>query len=309
MSGRLPAYGDYLREILALGRRSIRPALPAIVFVYFYRLGMGLYAEISPGGAGLREGGLGSIAAFLTLAAGYLPMLVLVYTPFLPFLDRLAREGTASFLGAVRQVLEVAFRYFVSLIAQICILVVPVALLAGLAAALTAGVSGGWMEHIRTGEDLTNALRATILLALLFPAFLWAFYAGMHLLFATPALVLSGRGPLASIRVSWQLVSGQFWGIFGRLLTYGLVLLLASVVLSLPSSFLNAALTASETTNPMFKIPSVIWVSAVDAFLFPFGVAALLILYRALAPEGAAAGAGGAAAEAEARPTSPFIFE
>jgi hypothetical protein len=309
MDGRLPAYGDYVRAILALGRRSIRPALPAIVFVYFYRLGMGLYTALTPGGASIREGGLASVAAFLTLAAGYLPMLVLVYTPFLPFLDRLAREGTASFLDSVRQVLEMALRYLVSLVAQFAILLLPMALLISIAAALTATVSGGWLEHVRPGQELSNALRATILLALLIPAMVWVCYSGLHLLLATPALILSRRGPFASIGVSWRLVSFHFWGFLGRLLAYGALLLLASVVLSIPSAFLNMALTVSGNTNPMLKIPSLVWTSGVDAFLFPFGVAALLILYRSLVPAPAAPGTETEPPDAERRPTSPFIFE
>jgi hypothetical protein len=309
MNGRLPAYGDYFRAILALGRRAIRPALPAIVFVYFYRLGMGLYKELTPGEAGLHEGGLAGVAAFLTLAAGYLPMLVLIYTPFLPFLDGLARGGTSSFLDAVRQVLEVAWKYLLSLVAQLVILLLPAMLLAGIAAALAAGVSGGWIEHLRPGENLSNALRGTILLTFLIPAFLWILYAAIHLLFATPALVLSRRGPFASIGVSWGLVSRHFWSLVGRLLAYAALALLAFVVLSLPSWFLGAALAMSGNTNPVLKIPSVVWVSGVDALLFPFGVAALLILYRALVPEPAAAGAEPAGPEGEHRPTSPFIFE
>ena len=313
MTGRLPAYGDYLRAILALGRRAIRPALPAIVFVYFYRLGMGLYTELSAEGSGLREGGLPSVMAFLTLAAGYLPMLVLVYTPFLPFLDRLSREGTASFLEAVREVLEVALKYLLSLVAQFAIVLFPMTLLLGVAVALTKGVSAGWIQHIGPGEDLSMALRGTILLAFLIPAMVWLVYSGLHLLFATPALVLSRRGPLASIRVSWGIVSRDFWGLLGRLLTYALLFLLASVAFSLPSIFLSTALVASGNTNPMLKIPGVIWASGVDAFLFPFGVAALLLLYRALVPhqpEGSAApGAEGVAPETEYRPSSPFTFE
>jgi hypothetical protein len=59
----------------------------------------------------------------------------------------------------------------------------------------------------------------------------------------------------------------------------------------------------------MLKIPSLVWTSGVDAFLFPFGVAALLVLYRSLVPVPAAPGTEAAAPEGERRPTSPFVFE
>jgi hypothetical protein len=309
MNGPLPAYGDYFRAILALGRRSIRPALPAIVFVYFYRLGMGLYLILARGEADPGTVALPTAAAFVTLSAGYLPMLVLVYTPFLPFMDGLLRDTRADFLAAVRHVLEVALKLFVSLAAQLAIVAVPTGILLAVGAGLAAGVSGGWLEHIQAGEELSNALRGMIVLAFSIPAIFWVLYSAMHLLFATPALVLSGRGPFASIRVSWKLVGGRFWGLLGRLLGYAVLLVLASIAFGLPSTFLDASLAASGNSNPMFKIPSLVWVSAVDAFLFPFGVAALILLYRALVPLPSPAGTADASAEAEPRRTSPFVFE
>ena len=133
----LPPFGDYIRATFALGRRAIRPALPALVFVYFYRLGMGLFMDFSPSALGTRAGAPGSAAGFLMVAAGYLPMLVLVYTPFLPFLDSLLRGGTASFVDAVKQVLEVAWQLLVSLILQVAVVITPVTVLLVAAGALT----------------------------------------------------------------------------------------------------------------------------------------------------------------------------
>ena len=43
----LPPLSTFLRATMALGRASIGPALPALAFLYFYRLGMGLYLTLS----------------------------------------------------------------------------------------------------------------------------------------------------------------------------------------------------------------------------------------------------------------------
>ncbi|MEK7315235.1 MAG: hypothetical protein AAB011_03570, partial [Candidatus Eisenbacteria bacterium] len=42
-----PSVGEFLRQVFALGRRSILPALPILVLLYFYRFGMGLYMIFS----------------------------------------------------------------------------------------------------------------------------------------------------------------------------------------------------------------------------------------------------------------------
>jgi hypothetical protein len=306
----LPPFAEYIRAVFALGRRAIRPALPALVFVYFYRLGMGLFMDFSPSALGTRAGAPGSAGGFLMVAAGYLPMFVLVYTPFLPFLDSLLRGGRGSFLDAVKQVLEAAWQLLVSLILQVAVVVAPVALLLLAAGALTAGFSGGLVERLRPDMDFTTALRMWVVALFFIPSIAWIFFSGFHLIFATPYVVLERRGPLASIGQSWHIAGHYFWGLLGRILGYGLLVVLFSVIAATPTAILSAGLAASENTNPLFKVPGIVWSSAVDTLLFPFGAAALLLLYRAVVPAGSLApGAADSPAEAEPRPVSPFIFE
>ena len=312
MAAVLPSVADYFRAIFSLGRRALRPAVPAIAFVYFYRLGMGLYMDLSPGAPNIESGGAGAIAAFLMLAAGYLPMLVLVYTPFLPFLDEIMRGGPGSFLGAIRRVLDVALQFLASFVVQLVIALGPVFLLVGIGTALAHSFSGGWLELMPRRQEIPMALRATILLVFFVPAFAWLVYSFFHLLFATPAVVLEGRGPLAAIGDSWRIVRTHFWGIAGRLLAYGIALFFVSIAAALPAGIINMALKVSGNENPMFRIPAIAWASVVDALLFPFGVAALLVLYRAIVPvaaPAAAVGTGTPGEGGEPRPTSPFVFE
>jgi hypothetical protein len=149
--------------------------------------------------------------------------------------------------------------------------------------------------------------------AVLVPSLLWSCLAGFLLIFAIPALVLDGQGPIESIRTSVGLVRRHFGGVLGRLLAYFALAFLVAIVAAIPSTFLSAAITASGNENPMLRIPGEIWMSALDAFLFPFGVAALVVLYRTVAP--AAARAATAAAPGTLLPeesrltTSPFPFE
>lgn len=312
MAPLLPPVADYFRAIYALGRRALKPALPAMAFVYFYRLGMGLYLDLSPSAPDLDTMGAGSIAGFLMLAAGYLPMLVLVYTPFVPFLDEIHRGGRGDFFAAMRRVLDAAPRFLASFIVQLLIVLGPVLILVAIAGALTAMFSGGWIDLLPARREIPMALRGLILLVFFVPALIWLVYSAFHMLFAVPALVLEGRGPLACIGDSWRIVRTHFGGIAGRLLAYVILLFFVSVLAALPSGFITMALQVTGNEDPMFRIPAIAWASAVDALLFPFGVAALLLLYRAVvpaAPPEPPAGGPSAPPEGEPRPTSPFVFE
>jgi len=105
----LPRYSDYLRSVIALGRRAIRPALPAIGFLYFYRLGMGIFLEFSSRSAWPPGETDRMVFAVLLTLGGLLPLLALIYTPFLPLQDALftiSRRGTTILL--VEQSLDVA---------------------------------------------------------------------------------------------------------------------------------------------------------------------------------------------------------
>ncbi|HEY6220979.1 MAG TPA: hypothetical protein VIX13_00420, partial [Candidatus Eisenbacteria bacterium] len=85
---------------------------------------------------------------------------------------------------------------------------------------------------------------------------------------------------------------------------------IASVAGSLPATILQAATAAAGVDHPAFKIAGAIWGAAVSAFLFPFTIAALMVLYRAVVPARAGAVGLDASGEPEARPAaSPYRFE
>jgi hypothetical protein len=143
-----------------------------------------------------------------------------------------------------------------------------------------------------------------LLALVLIAGFVWMLIAGVLLMFATPAVVLDAEGPVQSIRTSVRLVTGNLGALLGRLLAFGFVATVLYIAATLPAQLLNAVERASGAASAPLKVASVIWTSAIDTLSFPFWVAALLVLYRALAPRSGAARAGTVALEDEFHPAA-----
>ena len=301
----LPHLSEYLRATFALGRRSFQIALPALILLYCYRLLMNLFLALSTGMTnfgGAYSHGFDQDAFLANLrirVAFYLPVLVLIYTPFLPLQDAILKGGPRSFASCARTVLERFIPFALSAIAQAFLAFGPPALLFGGVALL--------IRMIPRGPD---SLVHTLAFATLVPCFFYVVIIGLFLVFATPSVVLENRGPLASIRVSFGLVTRHLGGILGRFFVFGCLLILAGIVLSIPEGFLAAISAVSGSDNIAFSISEAIWSAAVSVLLFPFSVAALMVLYRSVLPVPHSAEPSGAADPALARSTSsPFVFE
>jgi hypothetical protein len=148
--------------------------------------------------------------------------------------------------------------------------------------------------------------------ATLIPCFLYAAIIALFIMFATPSLILEHRGPLASIRASFRLVSRHFGGILGRLIVFGFLVMVAVIFLSVPEGILAGINQATGSDNPGFTIAEAIWSAAVSVLLFPFTVASLMILYRAVSPLASSTQATEPVDPALAgrpRTSSPFVFE
>ncbi|HET9940791.1 MAG TPA: hypothetical protein VFR25_06795 [Candidatus Eisenbacteria bacterium] len=299
----LPPVSTYLRTVLALGKASIKPGFPALIFLYFYRLGMGLYVALSMDRVqSIDEASSQAVtSAALVQIPAYIPVLVLIYMPFLLLQDGILR-GVATTLGSsVRSVLERMLAFLVCAVAQLVIVAGPPFLLFAGAAILVRTIP-------TRPEELTRAIG---LLAMV-PCLIYAILMLFMLWFAFPALVLDRRGPFRSIRVSFSLVASHFGGILGRLIVVLFFVVLAALVLSFPAEILQVVTAVAGGDHPLLKVATVVWTSAVSAFLFPFVMASLVVLYRALVPaaSGSAVPAGAAVAVPEAhRVSSPFQFE
>ncbi len=277
----LPRVADYLRAVVDLGRRSLRPALPALAFLYFYRVGMGAYMALSNYSYSLGPDAMAAVLPVLVVMVGFLPMLLLVYTPFLPLQDGILQGAPISFLPAIRRVLEMSWTFTLSGIAQLVVFFVPF-LFAGIALGLLLPDSASEADPSRLG----------ILALVLIAGFAWMLIAGFLLMFATPAVVLDAEGPVQSIRTSMRLVVGNLGAVLGRLFAFAFLATVLYLVATMPAQILNAVERASGTTSAPLKIAGVIWTSAIDTLSFPFWVAALLVLYRSLVPHASAARAG-----------------
>ncbi|HEX7077948.1 MAG TPA: hypothetical protein VF363_05970 [Candidatus Eisenbacteria bacterium] len=307
----LPPVGAFLREMLSLGVASIRPALPALVFLCFYRFGMGLFFEFAQGTSplGYPDERVQLVHLMMSLCA-YLPLLVLVYLPFLPLQDAIRRGERRTFLESTRLVLERFPAFLGSGITQLVILLGPLFVFLAAAFAIGEGVNAA-------SDTIPREVALSIILVVLAPAICWILFASAFLVFATPAVILDERGPLASVRGSVRLVWRNFWGLQGRFLVWFLLLVLAIVVMSFPTIILAIAGAVAGADPPPLKIARVLWTSAVTAASFPFCVSAMMALYRSLVPGSTPGPAPGPPGAVGAAPTpeppdpgaSPQIFE
>jgi len=281
----LPPLGEYLQQTIRLGLASIRPAMPALVIAGCYRFGMGIYSIFSgPPTAppGYPEAAL-QAATIIVGAGAYLPLLVLVHTPFLPLQDALLRSERRSFFDGVKHVLERVAPFGLSGLAQSAIVLVPAIGILTIAALFATSM-----------PESAAPVRALLFLTALLPIGLWVCASLFFLCFATPALILDGAGPLGAIRTSVGLVRRHAGGLLGRLFLSGSAIFLAFIFLSLPSSMIAAVSAVAGRQFVGAQIAGLVWTSVVSAALFPFSVAALMTLYRALVSpkEPAPAGAG-----------------
>ncbi|GAB2917019.1 membrane protein [Nonomuraea fastidiosa] len=158
------------------------------------------------------------------------------------------------------------------------IMIIPVVVFAVLVIGLSvSGASGGGM------------LGATLLFLL--------FYIGYYLFFrtrfalASPAVVLEGLGPIAAMRRSWRLVTGDFWRMFGILLLTMLLVQFVGSVLTFPFTVVGTALgtfgAGSAATTVVTAVLLAVGSTVGLMVVYPFeaGVAGLLYADRRMRSE------------------------
>lgn len=299
----LPPLSTFLSMVVALGTGSMRPALPILLFAYFYHLGTELYMAFSmdPETFGQSQ----ALVSGVMSGVAQIPLWILVTALLLPIQDALLRGERRSFPEAVPIAVRRMLPLLLSMFVQALILIGPPLLLLG-------GV-GLFVKSLPAlpGSPL-DVMRGTFFLALI-PCAIYVLVFVILFWLAEPALVLDSRGPLASIGVSVSLTASHFGGMLGRLFVSNLLLFLAMIVAIFPVMLLEAGAALSGAAHPVAKVAQIIWQSLVSAASYPFTVAMALVLYRSLRPYGATAAEGvplaGAAAEPAPRATSPFQFE
>lgn len=281
--------------------------MPALVALYCYRFGMELYVILS----GARTTSLGyadpraTILFFAVVAASYLPVLVIIWTPFLPFQDALLRGQPRSFIDSVKMVLEKVWPYTLSSAFQGLVIMGPVVIVIIVAAVIFAAIPAS-----------LGSVRSLAIVLAMIPTFLWVIAAAFLTAFATPLVLLDDRGPVASVRESIGIIRRHFGGLFGRVFIFLLAIMFAGMFASLPSGVLSMVSAVAKQRLIGVEMARALWDSAVATATYPFTFAAVLILYRALVP-GAGAPAVAEAPSAVALPldderttaTSPYPFE
>ena len=268
------------------------PALPALVLLYFYRFGMGLYLVFS-GDAATPLGfpdHTARAATWVVSAFAYLPLAILIYTPFLPLQDALLRGERRSFFDGVKRVLELVAPFGISSLLQALIIALPA----------FAVVFGAALAALSIGGPATPARSILILFAMI-PAVGWIAIALFFLCFAAPLLVLDGRGPIQSIRESFSITRRHAGALVGRYFAAMVVLAFALIFASFPSAMLNVLSSMAQQKLVAVSIARAVWDSAVSTLAFPFTVAAMMVLYRVAVPWSGAV----AAKEPEAVPAGP----
>jgi len=248
----LPGVPAYLRSVYELGRRSLRPALPALLFLFLFRLGFGAYGALTN-----YSFAMGKVAPVAKVVLSAIPILLLafIYIPFLPLQESLLRGHPITFLGAIRRVIRASVSLTLSGIAQTFIILGPISPMVAVGARLLSDPFG----------------------PLLWAGLAWLAVAAFFMIFATPAVVLDGEGPLRSLRTSFLLVWRNLGSTLGRLLVLA-SLAFAGFAVTSPLS------TMVPSTAAPIKIFVVAWTSAAEALLYPFWVAAVMVLYRSLRP-------------------------
>ncbi|NUW41091.1 glycerophosphoryl diester phosphodiesterase membrane domain-containing protein [Nonomuraea rhodomycinica] len=160
----------------------------------------------------------------------------------------------------------------------VAVLAVPLVAFLGILLALyaTGSVSGGGLAAL------------LLVMVLLYLPYLVFFRTKFGL--AAPAVVLEGMGPVAALRRSWQLVSGDFWRVFGIMLLTSIIVGVAAAILQVPFTFVGMLLGllgdgAGATVSAVVLIAVGGTVGAMITYPIEAGVSGLLYADRRMRSE------------------------
>ena len=143
---------------------------------------------------------------------------------------------------------------------------IPVGIVAGIIAGV--GIAAG-------GAAKAGAIWAAAVYVLL--VFLCASWAVVRWICSGPAYLLTERGPLASMRYSWELTRGNFWRL-SAIYTVGVVLILVLYVLSTVVGGIVVALVARGDVAVITAVTAIV-ISLLGAFVTPYYSALILAVF------------------------------
>jgi hypothetical protein len=161
------------------------------------------------------------------------------------------------------------------------IMIVPVILFAAIMIALVTNFS--------SNEGVGLIIGVALLFILLYIPYYLFFTT--RFAFAAPVVVLEGRGPIDAMRRSWNLVTGDFWRVFGILLLTSLLVGVVSGVLSVPFTIGGTLLGMLGSGSALSTILAAVLIavgatlSAMFSYPFQAGVSGLLYADRRMRSE------------------------
>lgn len=154
--------------------------------------------------------------------------------------------------------------------------------------AVSAFCIGGPILLLVAGSNGSNGTAAGGFIGLVLGVLVWlalVILLSIRFSFASSSIVLEQLGPVAGLRRSWRLTSGQqFWRILGIRLLVGLMTAIAGQILALPISYvLNLGLEAVTSVESTIAVGTV-FIAAVSAVITgtlttPFSAGASTLLY------------------------------
>lgn len=145
-----------------------------------------------------------------------------------------------------------------------------------LLAYLAVGLIVALLANISTTSQ--NAIGWVILVPLILAAAVLSMFLSIRLLLVPPVIAIEKLGPIAAIRRSWELTTGQFWRFLGIFLLSNILISMAANVISTVFSFVAILVSAS---NPEFGLMVAVAATTVATAVFyiPLSTSVITLLY------------------------------
>jgi len=283
VEGPLRPATETFRAAVALGHRTLQPASGILVSAALVNfVWTGLAVEFFRGGTFSPAGDsiLQLTSMFLTVVA--LAVLSVGFLLLLPLQDSLERGRMTSERAAARVVLRRTDALAISGLVQGAIVFgPPTVLFVSLALQEMSAVTaeGGTLD-----PATLVAIQSAVLRGSLGATCLWLAVTNLLFLFAAPFLLLEGRGPLRSIRLSVGLVLRRGLPEWGRFFAIALLWGLLYAVVVLPGSGIQRMVASLPRTSFLRTTLPAAWSAASSVGALAYGAAGLVVLFRRLLP-------------------------
>lgn len=254
--------GEFLEEAFRVYRANFLPfiviaAIPQVAFVL-----SGVFQASEDGAA---QG----FSFLLTLAGMVLSIIALGSLIF--GVARHYTRGDVNVMDCLSHALQVG----VLLVAQAIVFTLVVGALFVVGAAMLAlGILALYFDGGASGDTVGGVL-FFIGGLLTLAGIVIAAWLGVRWFCATHAVVIEGKGPIAGLGRSWNLVTGSWWRVFGIGLVITIIVILAALVISAPIGIIVGVALGGQSGG----LATTLGGAAASVLVTPFIYAALTLIY------------------------------